>query len=117
MAAGIQVSWQPGNGSEPPPPHAADSFKGFVKYRGGWNRDWDFADEGTDVRLGNTDMPNGVYVMRVQGYRDGVYSEPAEQEYEHTTGSDPIDPVFGSAPPAGNTSVAKPTDLTVTEAP
>lgn len=104
---------------EPPPPHAADSHKGFVKYRGGWNRDWDFDDESAtpSVRLGSPDMPNGVYVIRVQGYRDGVYSQPVEETYEHTTGTDAIDPVFGNAPPTGNSSVATPEDLVVTEAP
>lgn len=116
MASGIEVSWQPGPGLEPPPPHAADSFKGFVLYRGGWMRAWDFDDEGNTHRLGSPDMPNGIYRIRVYGHRNGVYSLPAEKEYEHTTGTSPIDPVAGEDPPEGDSSVATPEMLTVTEA-
>ena len=117
MASGIQVSWEPGPGFEPPPPHAADSFKGFVQYNQGWRDEWQFDDEAGGVRLGNTDMPNGEYNIAVCGYRDGVYSKPAFKSYFHNTGTASIASVFGSAPPAGSDDVAKPEDLTVTEAP
>jgi len=101
----------------PPTPEAADSYKGFVKYRGGFNRDWDFDDEGTSHRLGSPDMPNGVYTIYVHGYKSGVYSLPASKEYEHTTGTAPIAPVAGDDPPGGDASVATPIELNVTEAP
>ena len=119
MASGIQATWEAGLSGPgmPPDPEAADSFKGFVFYRDGWMRAWDFDDESTSHRLGDPDMPNGAYMIRVQGFRDGVYSLPVDEEYVHTTGTDPIDPVFGASPPAGNASVATPTDLVVTEAP
>ena len=117
MASGIQVSWEPGPGMEPPPPYAADSFKGWVEYRGGYRDEWQFDDEAGGVRLGDPDMPNGVYRVTVCGYRNGVYSRPVTVEYDHTTGTAQIAPVSGTAPPAGDGSVATPEDLVVTEAP
>ena len=118
--AGIQVSWEfglagPGN---PPDPAAAESHKGIVRYRLGCNRDWDFDDEATSHRLGNPDdMPNGAYEILLFGFKDGVWSKPTKKTYTHTTGTDPINPVFGEEPPEGSDSVASPTDLVVTEAP
>ena len=118
--AGIQVSWEfgsagPGN---PPDPVAAESHRGWVQYRDGWRDDWQFDDESTSERLGNPDdMPNGAYTIAVCGFKDGVLSVPTFKSYTHTTGTDPIDPVFGDPPPAGDESVASPTDLVVTEAP
>jgi hypothetical protein len=120
MASGIQVSCQHGPGMEPPPPVTSVSIKGYVEYRGGVNRDWDFDDESASpsVRLGNPAMPKGVYRIGVQGVSGNSLSTIVwSAEYDHTTGSDPIDPVFGAAPPAGDGSVATPEDLVVTEAP
>jgi hypothetical protein len=114
--AGIIASWQAAPGMEPPPPYAADSFKGFVKYRGGWVDAWQFSDEATDHLIASS-MPNGEYQIAVCGYRNGVYSQPAFKTYAHTTGTDPIDPVYGSPPPTGSADVATPEMLTVTEAP
>lgn len=119
MASGIQISCQHGPGMEPPPPHGSTSIKGYVSYKGGWNPAWEFDDESAMpvVRLGSPDMPNGVYEFHVHGVHDGVLSLPAVKVYDHTTGSASINPVFGDAPPAGDESVATPTDLVVEEAP
>lgn len=119
MPSGFQATWEPGleGPGMPPDPKAADSFKGCVVYRLGRNPAWDFDDESTSHYFGDPNMPNGAYEIWVYGYSDGVWSKPVKKTYVHTTGTDPIDPVFGPAPPAGDDSVATPTDLSVTEAP
>ena len=117
MGEGILCEWGVGIGFEPPPPEAPDCYKIFVKYRGGWRSAWHFEECGTSRTLAN--MPNGCYDFDPRGTKDGVYSAYVAENvftYIHTTGTDPIAPVYDDDPPAGDSSVAGPENFTATAA-